>query len=1014
MASYFAGLSLREIYEKKCAELHCHKNSELCRALPDVPDEFQSLTFIDLSKNFLGPKGILPLLEIIRRCRNIRRLDLRGQQLDNDAIDALCLVLKKHPSVVQINLSDNPLTMSAGTSLLHLAKKNPVLEYMDLDRSGIGPSLLIVIQSHLERNRMRKEKLSEEERERLRCEETQNSTELGAPKFDCNNEGGDKAHARSSFWLRESSSTPTTTDNAERRPLKTHDVEVALMPFSHNVHEVLFDEDPVPAIAHLCEQQHGWFYDTQFAADDVSVQHRATVDYGITGWRRVGDIYPSAKLFPTEEEENSLVLPRHSPLSFSWIFACVDAVFNDMESLRGSLLTSSCIEHGVYSLSVHIDGAWRYVIVDDLLPVNSKDELIFTHPVQGKYFWPCILEKALAKLHGGYSALSLSSIEGPRSRMASTKLERGSKNMPSLRGYSLFSGEGIVYGNNNERTTNCARTLSDLSGGVGIVRFLSYEHFQADEWWLTMLDLYNAGAMMLALSGTAKKTLPGIEPCHVYRILQVHQVNGVRLIELSSMWASVQWKGDWSNESPLWMRQRDVDAALRGQRCVNKGFSFWMSYADFIAGFIQVHLCQVFQGFHQRIMEDEWDRNSAGGSCYEHNWHLNPHYKLKITADSRFFVNLAVPDTRFTTTDVESLAFHIFCSKQYPLQYRQDSEQIVAATKYVATDSVCFEGVLKAGEDYWVIPSSHTSGVLGKFFLRLFSQSGFVIWKDDLSHHWNSLTYSETVECSGEYRAGDDNAQVALTFSPCKNVAENQGSKTGTLLVKVRVLEQDEFALSLFLVKTTIVKDRPLRFIGALRSENIIGETQFIMDDSVCLKAEVCPGERYTLVVCVYPAGSRAKLQFNIWSLLPAPQLTPLPGWKKKTVRVSWPQGSGSCYEVTRNPQVEIYPARLHDTFVIRMQITKCSYADPAIVFFVLGNDGRQGEGIKGQIPADRVLARSNHVRHHVVQCEFFTKESMNSLLVIPCLQPAGSFGECTISVATESGEFMVRALFAD
>ncbi|RNF22195.1 calpain-like cysteine peptidase [Trypanosoma cruzi] len=1027
MTTYFAGLSLREIYEKKCVELHCRKNSAICQLLSDVPDEYQSLVFIDLSKNFLGPKGILPLLEIVRCCRNIRVFDLRAQQLDIVAIDALCLALRQHPSILQINLSDNPLTMNAGVSLLQLVRENPVIEFMTLERTGIGNSIVQAIKCQLERNRRVKEMVAERE---LGLLASPGSRDVNS---STNEEKSGRERITPARIFRAAAAAaavkgglnelppdfaflaPMYEDSFERKRLKAHDIEAALLSFSHSVHEFLYDDNPVSVIDQLCEQQYAWFYDHQFAADDVAVQHRATALYRIAGWRRIGDIYPSARLFPDKDEESRLVLPNQSPPSFSWIFVCVDAVFNDLESLRSTVLGSNSLGHGVYGLRVHIDGAWRYIIVDDLLPVNNKDELIFTRPVNDKYFWPCILEKALAKLNGGYPALSLSAPDYPRSRLSS-RTERINRYSINTRGYSVHSFDGTSfftstnYQGNNERQTNCAKTLSDLSGGVGIVRFLHHEHFQLDEWWLTMSDVQSAGAMMVAVSRSANGTLPGIEPSHAYRILQLQQLSGARLIELSSFWTKMQWKGDWSDESVQWQRYREVDAALRHQRSVAKNSSFWMSYTDFIAAFAQVHLCHLFQGFHQRTIEDEWGRNSAGGSCYEQNWHLNPHYRLKISQESPFFINLAVPDTRFTPTDIDSLALHIIRHEQYPVRYASDREEIVVATDYVATDSISFEGIMEAGEDYWVIPSSHTGGVMGRFLFRIFSQSGFIIWKEDPSYHWNTLTYSDTVECSGEYRTGDDNAQVALCFGSHATVG-NMENKTGSLIVKAQTPDSDETALGMFLMKTTLVEGKPSRSVGVLRDESVVASSPFVTDEIVYLEAKVHPGERYTLVVCVHPVGSQAKLEFTIWSSLPLPQLTPLPVWKKKSVIVSWPQGSGSYYDVTRNPQIEIYPARILDTFVIRMQVRDCSYTDPSIVFFVLANDGRQGEGIKGQIPADRVMVRSQYVRHHVVQCELLMTESMNSLLVVPCLQPAGSFGECTISVATESAEFMVRAL---
>ncbi|ORC90874.1 calpain-like cysteine peptidase [Trypanosoma theileri] len=1032
MTSYYAGLSLREIYERKCLELHCRKNSAICSILCDVPDEFHSLKSIDISKNFLGPKGILPLLEIIRCCRNIRMLNLSEQKLDTDAIDALCLALRQHPSVVRINLSHNPLTMSAGSLLLQLAKTNPVIEYIILEDTGIRTSLLIGIEGQLELNRLLKDKAAEMDLEYGGLSEETKNTNI---------KGGGGIHEVSKIMNNVlSSEMPSKikgipTDpilstimsisggasvsvsatshgvHVNRKRLKSQDVEAALLCFSHNIHEILFDENPIPTIAQLCEQQNGWFYDTQFAPDDVSIHRRATVQYEITGWRRVRDICPSAKLFPDDDDEDCLMLPHKVPQLFQWIFTCVEAVFTDVETLHNSILCSSSPDYGIYALRVHIDGAWRYVIVDDFLPVNNKDMFIFTHPIEGKYFWPCILEKALAKMHGGYPALEFSVGDNYRVHRLTQRMDRRSRIGTLFRKQTFLLNDRVSI-INTARKTSCAKLLTDLTGGVGIIRFLNHESFSADDWWISMLEFYSTGSLMVALSGSSNKTHPVIESSQVYRILQVHQVQDMRLLEVSSVWKSKEWKSDWSDEISHWSKNLDFDTTLRNnktRRSKNQQ-SCWLSYIDFISLFTQVHVCRLFNGFHERIIEGEWDRDSAGGSCFGYRWHINPHYRLKFTHDSSLFINLAVPDTRFNPTDIESLGLHIVEKKRYPLRYAQETEQVIASTKYVYTDSISFEGNLQAGDNYWVVPSSHMGGVFGKFLIRLFSTSSFLVWKENLSFHWNTIEFKETVECSGEYRAGDDNAQVALRF-PYSDINGGRNSEGEAIFVKVHTVDATDTVLGIFLVKSTMIKDRPSRYVGALRDESILASSNLTMGDCVYLEATVTPGEVYTLIVCVNPEGSRAKLEYTIWSSLQTPEIIPLPVWEKKIVSISWPEGSGSYYEATRNPQVEMFPVNTHDTIVIRMQITECSYNAPAIVFFVLANDGRQGEGIKGQIPADRVIIRSQYVRHHAVQCELRLKNPMDSLLIIPSLQPAGSIGSGTISVSTESGDFTVRLL---
>jgi hypothetical protein len=45
-----------------------------------------------------------------------------------------------------------------------------------------------------------------------------------------------------------------------------------------------------------------------------------------------------------------------------------------------------------------VNGEWYDVVVDDFLPFNSSDKLVFCHLKKTQNeLWPCFLEKSLAK-----------------------------------------------------------------------------------------------------------------------------------------------------------------------------------------------------------------------------------------------------------------------------------------------------------------------------------------------------------------------------------------------------------------------------------------------------------------------------------------------------------------------------------------------------------------------------------------------------------------------------------------
>jgi len=65
---------------------------------------------------------------------------------------------------------------------------------------------------------------------------------------------------------------------------------------------------------------------------------------------------------------------------------------------------------GLYVFRFFKNCAWRYVIIDDKLPILEKEgyqqQYIFAHCKDNKELWVPLIEKAYAKLHGCYQALS--------------------------------------------------------------------------------------------------------------------------------------------------------------------------------------------------------------------------------------------------------------------------------------------------------------------------------------------------------------------------------------------------------------------------------------------------------------------------------------------------------------------------------------------------------------------------------------------------------------------------------
>jgi hypothetical protein len=929
--SQYAGLSLQEIYVMKCEEFECKKNSKIFNILPTKPNIFDTLNAVDISSNFLGPKGIRPLLEVIRCCTNLKYLDLRDQQMTKEVVDELCAVLSHHPTVIRVNLSDNPLTIAAGAVLVDLAKNNIVIEQIILENTQIRPVMCNAIASQLAKN-----KLAKSAAQQAVTEATEFLMSI--------NEG-----------------------RAQGMPKKTVDSNIirsALSSYPFSISGILFDDNPSGALLQLCHQLDGYFQDTQFQPDDLSLQRVASADYQVSQWSRITEIAGSAAvLFP---EDSNFQFPRECPPSFSWVFASLKAAVEP--AFIRSLITPQQINpSGVYTVKVFVDGAWRFVVVDDFLPLKKDGSFAFTAPAEGKYYWPCIIEKAIAKLHSGYQALD----------------------------------QDVQVRHPIERKTSCATTMTDFCGGVGISRDLHHEEFNADDWWRTLLDLYTSRAKLIgtSLNDDGVTLSHGIVPRHSYEITQVKQVNGFRLLQLQSSWVERTWNGEWASKSVLWEQHPDVAEALDIKNLI--GNAFWMPYTKFLQVFSSVHLCRSFPGVNSKVIDGEWGAQFCGGPYFDPTWVHNPRYKLDMAGAGAVFINLGLPDSRFTDSDVETLAFHVLKSDTYPIRF--DKDAVVAKTSYVITTSVSFDGTFSEGS-YWLVPSTYVPGRAGKFIIRMFSLAPFVIRHENIKGHWSESSHSSYIESSGEYQSGEDNMQYALEF-PGNLVTDGSG-ESGKVLIKLHTPETDQLSLALFLVDSS---DRA-RLLGPIPEDKVIARSKFLISNTVYLEAYIpANASRYTIVTCLNPEHSQAKFTVTVWSSIHKFNVVPLPFWKKKTVACSW-ESSGAYQETARNPQVELITAQPNQIFAVKMEVMDC--VDPSIVFFVVGNRDRVGEGLRGKIPDERVVARSTYLRYGSVVKDFtIGAVPLNSYLIVPCLQPPGSKGRCTITVSCISDDFTVRLL---
>ena len=127
---------LRELYLDECAHYNAHPNSVVLKTLPDTTvggmgggANFMmigsnAITELDFSRNYLGDRGLLPLLAVINRIPTLKSLNLSENGLRNNAVISLCtaVLVKPHPSLTTIDLSHNYISKGAATALINMLR----------------------------------------------------------------------------------------------------------------------------------------------------------------------------------------------------------------------------------------------------------------------------------------------------------------------------------------------------------------------------------------------------------------------------------------------------------------------------------------------------------------------------------------------------------------------------------------------------------------------------------------------------------------------------------------------------------------------------------------------------------------------------------------------------------------------------------------------------------------------------------------------------------------------------
>uniref|UniRef100_G3MR51 Calpain catalytic domain-containing protein n=1 Tax=Amblyomma maculatum TaxID=34609 RepID=G3MR51_AMBMU len=231
---------------------------------------------------------------------------------------------------------------------------------------------------------------------------------------------------------------------------------------------------------------------------------------------------------------------------------------------------------GIFHFRLWKANRWIDIVIDDRLPYNKEAEsLAFISSKSSNEFWSALLEKAYAKLHGGYAALS--------------------------------------GGSGNE-------ALGTFTGGLTEQLMLERP---PKNLFRTIQKSLERNSLITCSILQEERAVQGLHALHEYSVTGTTEINvqgkNVRLIRVRNPWGSGEWTGAWSDKSKEWTQVSEEKRKEVGLVIKEDG-EFWISEEDFIKSYQMLDFCHLDPGSTIGELKEGGSKKRWETAKFEGSW----------------------------------------------------------------------------------------------------------------------------------------------------------------------------------------------------------------------------------------------------------------------------------------------------------------------------------------------------------------------------------------------------------